>query len=104
MQKFIKTNELSAKEESKDGENSSKTLTQISTSVDDLLVRTEKLIAPTGVEKSNRGLEEILSSLNIESKEGENVVYELMFNKDCKNLMVAAKISELKKRIKIIQK
>jgi hypothetical protein len=107
MQKYIKTNEISSKEESKDGEKSSKTLVEISSSIEELLLKTEKLISPSGVGKSSRGLEEILTSLNIGSKEGandENVIYELMFNKDCKNLMVAAKISELKKRIKIIQR
>jgi hypothetical protein len=102
MHKFIKTNEISSKEENKEGDKSNKILAQ----VEDLLARAEHLVAPVGEEKVSRGLADILSGLKIESKEGqnENVVYELMFNKDCKNLMIAAKISELKKRIRIIHK
>jgi len=93
-------------EESKDEEKVTNVLQQIEA----LEKQTERIANPQLSElKSSKAagakpIESILSNLSINEKSEENVIYELMYNSDCKNLMAAAKISELKKRVNTIQK
>lgn len=44
-----------------------------------------------------------LTSENSDKEATDNVTYELVYNKESKNILIAAKISELKKRLDIIQ-
>lgn len=56
------------------------------------------------IERLIKSLGELTSSDSQDDKSSDNVSYELLYNKECKNVLVAAKISELKKRMEIIQK
>ena len=94
-------------EESKEEINVSDILKQIEA----METQASKIINPqlTDISKEkSEGVKPLTKLLeNISKPEGtenQDVVYELMYNSDCKNLMVAAKISELKKRVNVIQK
>ena len=95
------------KEESKETQGS-----KILHEIEDLQQQANRIINPVDVNEQLlinspiAPLAQILQKISSSDKPAgsENIVYELMYNKDCKNIMVAAKISELRKRINTMQK
>jgi hypothetical protein len=82
--------------------------------VEQLQGKLAHLLSNNGNNDSNEpdsSLKPIIKSLGNLTKNSENpapnsdnVTYELMYNKDTKNILVASKLSELKKRLDVIQK
>jgi hypothetical protein len=103
---LVKLRENDKKEESK-GEDKINILQEI----DDLKEKADGLINPISKNEeilSKSVLKPISQAIQKISKDSEesseNIVYELMYNKDSKNVIIAAKISELQKRVNTIQK
>jgi hypothetical protein len=106
---IVKQREAIQTEESKEEPQSS-----ILQEIESLQEQAERIVNP--IDSSNqlskahaiKPLSEMLQKLSVagsaSAADSDNIVYELMYNKDSKNLIVAAKISELKKRINVIQK
>lgn len=108
LKAIVKQRDAETTEENK-GEPSSNILQQI----EEMQEQVELIINPKAISdkldtlRPVKPLAEQLKNLSLsepDSTDSENVVYQLMYNKDCKNVMVAAKLSELKKRMNIIQK
>lgn len=108
LKAIVKQKESETTEESKD-EPSSNMLQQI----EEMQEQVEMIVNPKAISDKLEALRPVkplaeqlknLTQSDPESANSEDVVYQLMYNKDCKNVMVAAKISELKKRMNIIQK
>ncbi|CAI2373363.1 unnamed protein product [Moneuplotes crassus] len=98
-----------SKEETKQDSESKIDSSKVLKEIDAMQTRVNKLINPklskNSPSEDSKPLSELVSALSLsDGSDSHNVVYELMYNSDCKNLMVAAKISELKKRINVIQK
>lgn len=109
LKSIVKQREAIKVEESKDEPQSN-----ILQEIEALQQQAERIVNP--IDSSNqlskahaiKPLSEIMQKLSIANEaspgDSENIIYELMYNKDSKNVIVAAKISELRKRINIIQK
>lgn len=113
LKRVFKQREMDVQESEENKEDKEQTSQNTLKDIEALQDRANRILNPLESEDALKGVASIkpltdaLQKLSVSSSdtpESSNITYELMYNKDCNNIMVAAKISELKKRLNILQK